>query len=147
MGWVSPTSHIDGAKAWSNGANAYDGSLSTYATAGSKDYSIELLIDAILCSKVRIYTSGSYDTEPITAATIEVFYDGAYNTLLDGAGIAFKEWVEYEIGSTETVTKVQLTLNNFLTFNCYEFEFWSVEAAPATPPAIKFCATPRSYYY
>lgn len=127
VSWVSPTGFTAGD--WSNEANAYDGDAGTYASTGTHDQEMELTIASTSCSKVRIKAANSVGGD-VSSGKIEVYYGGAYHELHDGV-IATGDWVEYEIGSQQDVTKARLTLTDFTTFRCYEFEFGSVTATGA----------------
>lgn len=121
--WVSPTSHNDPDACWSDEGNAYDGNTGTSATCDFDDKILELILDApIECDKVQFWFSSQTGNWIVEVA---VFYDGQYHAIYDENGVE-GEYVEVEIGSTETVSKARIE-GNTLPGNrqqlVHEFQF------------------------
>lgn len=127
MEWLSPTGYIDAGGAWYNETNAYDDILGTYAgTTSSVEY-LELLHEAILCSKVRIYENCYYRDKDI-----DVFYEGAYHNIYSGRPTR-AVWTEIEIpGGPKIVTRARIKSNEAAgnTVCVHEFDFGKVEPPP-----------------
>jgi len=109
MSWISPTGFVDGGVTWADETLAYDENTGTYAYEDISDVGygnhLELTHSAIFCDKVRIW-SGRESTN-ITNTEVDVFYLGGWNNIFSGAG-TFDTWVEYPIGSTESVTALRV---------------------------------------
>lgn len=132
--WVSPTGKADPGSDWHNEQLAHDDNLGTLASCSNTpngqwtDY-IELwYLDGLSCSKVRVYMQNSNDTNPYVE--IGVLYGGSWNSIFTGT-ITKSVWVEKEIGSTETVTKMRVRWYNdtgeLMTVRFYEADFYGDE--------------------
>ena len=109
MSWVSPTGFVDGSGTWISETLSYDGDTVTYAyedipAEGWGNY-LELTHAAVNCDKVQIW-SGRESTN-ITNIEVDVFYSGAWDNIFSGVG-TFDTWIEYPIGSTESVTALRV---------------------------------------
>jgi hypothetical protein len=152
MAWVSPTG---GSGLWTNIPNAYDGNTATYTfdsagmPPGGSSALLELTIVAISCSKVRV--NSLYSATGCYEATVEVYYSGAYHSLGTKSTSPTNTWVEWAIGSVQSVTKLRVSYdNNSLKFTrpafCYEAQFWEVVAPTAYKDiATRFKLTVRNY--
>lgn len=126
--WVSPTLYNDPDDMWHNEANAYDDDTGTYADrdyAGGGTNYLELLINPILCDKVRCWIgSGNSWTMNLY---IDVFYDGGWNNIQTGKAPAQGEFIEISIpAGSKTVTKARVGLTSTgppETTRLYEFDF------------------------
>lgn len=125
MGWISPTGYQN--SNWADEENIYDGDLGTSGQTGTRYHSCELTVSAVSCDKIRLYSDNGAAGQ--ANGKIEVYYGSAWHTLHDGL-IPAVQWVEYELGSTQTVTIARLTLQDFITFRVFEFEFNDVGEAP-----------------
>jgi len=115
--WISPTGFNDPDTAWTNGANVYDNNTVSYAinpipATSWSDY-LELTHSAISCSKVRFWAYYYYTS--ITEISLDVYYDdgggAGWHNIYEGI-FANEEWVEKEIGSTQTVTAMRVKFYN-----------------------------------
>jgi len=130
MSWVSPTGYADPDSKWNNEANAYDGNTSSFAYTNYPGYYLELTHSAINCNKIRIYCDIPDTTDD--NIDIDVYYGGAWHNIFSG-DIPANQWVEKNIGSTQTVTKARVCSNKSgYSLYLYEFEFWEVEIAAPT---------------
>jgi len=128
MGWVSPTGHNDPQNAWSNETNAYDENTGSFASGWhfSEAPYLELtLTSPISCDKVQVYV-GTFSNSDVS---IYVYYSDAWHSIFSGT-IAKNQWVEKEIGSTQTVSKAKFQGNlSGTSYWLCEFDFNEVEAA------------------
>lgn len=109
MGWISPTGFVDSGSVWTSEALAYDENTGTYAYAtalksGWTDY-LELTHAALGCDKVQIWVS--INLANINALEVDVYYSSAWHNIYSGA-ITVGQFVEYAIGSTESVTAMRI---------------------------------------
>jgi len=133
--WLSPTGYVDADSGWTNEANAYDENTTTKALvtipASSWSSYLELTHSAISCSKVR-FNAYYYATE-ITQISLDVYYSDAWHNIYEGI-FTLNEWVEKEIGSTQSVTAMRIKLYNIKVSQIsnwtalYEADFWGVAA-------------------
>lgn len=126
--WVSPTSH--GGNFYSDPEQSYDGNTGTYALLDRLD-GAGILYPAtfISCSKIRLWASVLNYAK--ASFKIEVYYSGSYHTIYDGQLSTYTDWVEIEIGSTQTVENVKLTPQTVvLSDSLHELEFWKEAEAP-----------------
>ncbi len=148
--WISPTGFLDPDTEWTNEVLAYDEDTTKYANQQSVPATswgswLELTIDAISCSKVRFWAG--YDVDRITQIDIEVKYDDGegggliYHPLYIGS-FAPEEWVEKEIGSTQTVTAMRMkfynTSDGTSIAKVYEADFWELEGVTGNTGTAKF---------
>lgn len=117
--WVSPTGWSG--SGWLNPENAYDGDTGTYAALQLVLSSLILTRAATNCNKIRIYgetpDASSFDLK------VEVYYGGSYHTIWDGL-LAENVWNVINIGSTESVTSIQITHNDVGNLKINEVELW-----------------------
>jgi len=118
--WVSPSGHTAAGCGFTDPENVYDGVLATSGEGSTRYDAIELTLTAISCDKVRIYCDAGVAGQKADGK-VEVYYSGSYHTLHDGL-LNPNVWQELSIGSIQTVTKAQLTLQDFTTFRVFEFE-------------------------
>lgn len=107
-GWVSPTGSVDGV--WTDEPLAYDEDTGTYAYGavpknGWSGY-IEFSIDAIDCDKVRAWVNEGIVN--VSNWEVDVYYSGAWDTIFTGSEPLYGQYVEFPIGSTESVTGMRL---------------------------------------
>jgi len=138
MGWISPTGFVDSGGTWVSESLAYDEATGTYSYSdlGVVGWSnwIEYTVPAINCDKVQLWLSRS--TGNITEDEIEVYYSGGWHNIHSGI-ITVDQWVEYQIGSTESVTALRVRMyTDKKSRQCRfcEADFWEVVAGP-TPNA------------
>jgi len=127
MAWVSPTGHNE-LDDWINPQRAYDDDLGLYAL-GSKviGSACEFTHAALWCDKIQ------YQLEIAGTFDIDIYYSGAYHNLWSGYQGIKKEWIELEIGSTESVTKVKFTNQTTVTYLALmEVDFNETGAPPPT---------------
>ena len=121
MGWHNPTGHTDTGGGWDDEANAYDGTDAapntvTYAetnpviSPATWSEWLEFSHAAMECNKIRYYAEPN-DIARVENIEIEVYYSGAYQALYTGA-YSDDAWEEKAIGSTETVTGMQVRFEN-----------------------------------
>ena len=132
MGWISPTGHDDyDVFPWAYETLAYDDDTASSAANSIGGHWLELsLTSAISCDKVRIFCS---TVSPTNSWQIEVYYSGSWHSIKN-AIIAEDEWVEVEIGSTQTVDKAKVYANQNNN-KLYEFAFNEV-AGGDTPISL-----------
>jgi len=135
MGWVSPTGFVDPEAEWEDEADAYDGSIYTFAYHRPPRYwgdYLELTHAAMDCNKVRYYVSTH---EYITQISVDVYYGDDWHNIYEGA-FTNDEWIEKEIGTTESVTAARVKFyclwGNGYSAYLNEFEFWEVAASTKT---------------
>lgn len=119
--WVSPTSKEN--DAWIDAQLIYDENLGTFGWCTTKSNSVTLLIDAINCSKIRIYAGKTGGGQ--ADLLIEVYYLADFHEIYDGT-LTEDTWVEIAVGSTQSITKARLTTGNAFDNEVLEFEFWSL---------------------
>ena len=131
-GWVSPTGHVDPDTAWVDEDDAYDEKLLTNSRSDVSPNSwssyLELTIDAVSCSKVRFWAT--YDVATINQISLDVYYLDAWHNIYEGI-FTRTEWVEKEIGSTQTVTAMRVKFYNdddavLRTARLFEADFWAI---------------------
>ena len=86
------------------------------------------------CDKVQLWSGRS--TGNITEIEVDVYYGSAWHNIYSGAG-SFDDWVEYPIGSTQTITALRAryyTDRKNRQARLHEADFWEVVAGP-TPNA------------
>lgn len=117
--WVRPTADID--DAWTNSANAYDNDLETYANCSTSGQSVTFTLDALTCTKIRIYAGrvagGQADL------IIDVFYGGEFHNIHDGV-LTEDTWVEIAIGSSQSVTAAKVTTGDGINSAVHEINFY-----------------------
>jgi len=139
MGWVSPTGYNDPDNAWTNEYKAYDENLVTSSYATSLGHYLELTRPAVNCSKVRQYDIRDYGNYPVNCQ-IDVYYGGAWHNIYSGTP-STGVWVEFEIGSTQSVTGYRYKpISSPASSYIYAFEvdFWEVEAPPQAGRSFGF---------
>jgi len=139
MEWVSPTGHNDPQDKWSDESLAYDDNISTGADTSTLYQFLELTHSPInSCSKVRVmileYKGGTeYDS---TDCRVLVYYAGGWHQIYLGY-INKNVWQEIEIGSTQTVTAMELYYKTKSAGGAHllwkEADFWGEGEAP--PPS------------
>ena len=133
--WVSPTSDV--ANGWTDSGNAWDDNTVTFAyhstPSGWGPY-LELHHSELQCSKVRGWW-GRVNTQ-VTTIEVDVYYGSAWHNIYSG-GIVVGSFQEYEIGSTQSVTAMQVRFfasKANRQAEIYEVDFW--EVAPATYSSV-----------
>jgi hypothetical protein len=124
--WVSPTGHSDPDNKWTDETSAYDGNLTTYALNNGGDFNHNLVLthDAISCDKIRIYCCSYEEEEEVDSnLNIDVYYGGAWHTILDVGNVTKNTWTEVSVGSTQTIAQARIKNNNPIDFYLKEFEF------------------------
>jgi len=133
-GWVSPTGFVDGV--WTDESLAYDEDTGTYAygavpKGGWSGY-IEFSIDAIDCNKVRAWVNEGIVN--VSNWEVDVYYSGAWNNIFTGSEPLYGQYVEFPIGSTESVTGMRLRTYSTKAASAgalvYEVDFDEEAAAP-----------------
>ena len=139
--WVSPMGDGDPESKWTTEAGARDGNISSYASDNSRRtgwgaYLNLTLTTAINSGRVRAMADYGYNT--VDKVQIDVYKDGAWVTVLDGA-VADAAWSEiaFAAGSVSQARFRFHYLNANYIFWLYEFQFYE-EAAQSGPPT---CAT------
>lgn len=135
MGWISPTGFVDGGGTWNSENLAYDENTGNYAyeDIGSIGYGnyIELTLgSAIDCDKVQIWSERS--AANVDTIDVDVYYNTAWNNIYSGA-LTISIFVEYAIGSTESVTAVRIrysTNKKSRQARICELDFNEVSAGP-----------------
>lgn len=110
MGWVSPTGFVDSGGVWTDETLAYDENTGTYVYASAlksawTDY-LELTHAALDCDKIHVWVDHAIAN--INSIEIDVYYDSAWNNIFSGAPSSWGAWVEYAIGSTQSVTAMRV---------------------------------------
>lgn len=109
MSWLSPTGFVDGGDVWTSELLAYDENTGTYAYASALKSAwtnyLELTHSALNCDKVQMWVSILIIN--INAIDIDVYYGGAWHNIYSGA-ITADQFVEYPIGSTQSVTAMRI---------------------------------------
>ena len=113
MSWLSPTGFVDSGSVWTSEALAYDENTDTYAYAsairnGWTDY-LQLTHAALDCDKVQVWVSKLIAN--INAIEVDVYYGGVWHNIYSGA-IIEGSFVEYPIGSTQSVTAMQIRFSS-----------------------------------
>jgi len=107
-GWVSPTGNISGT-GWVDGNLAWDDDTGTYASCSIAGVAwsdnIQLTHAAIRCDKVQIWSSRS--SSKIDQIAVDVYYNNSWNNIYTGS-LTVDSFVEYAIGSVQTVTAMQV---------------------------------------
>ena len=121
MGWVSPTGFVDPSSEWTDESNTYDENTGTYAKddaipASTWSAWLELTHSSIQCDKVRLWSAG-YKIDNIQ---VDVYYNTQWNNIYNGSHTK-SQWVEYSIGSTESVTAMRVRGENVDTGNIRHF--------------------------
>lgn len=132
--WVSPTGFVDGV--WTDEPLAYDENTETYAYGAvpKGDWSgyIEFSIDAINCNKVRAWVNEGIIN--VSNWEVDVYYSGAWNNIFTGSEPLYEQYVEFPIGSTESVTGMRLRTYSTKADSAgalvYEVDFDEVAAVP-----------------
>lgn len=125
MAWVSPDGHNDPDGKWVEELKAYDENTALYAGCGEAGFYLELTLSVpISCNKVQVWVTAFMGDANID---VDVHYGAAYHNIYSGTP-AQDEWVEYGIGSTQTVDKLQVKWNSggFVLY-LHEADFWEVE--------------------
>ena len=140
MGWISPTSHFDFSGEWIDPTNGYDDNLATDTFDPEGQNWLELIHAAILCSKVRFYYISDSFGDALNVE-IDVYYGGAWHTIHDGYAGGSEEWEEFEVGSTQTITKcriqsTQVEPTQEIFFS--EMDFWEEPAFQYKDIATRF---------
>lgn len=120
--WVLPTAFSDPDGAWNNEANAYDDNTVTYANTSSDSHELIFTLDPVSCDKIRYYVSTIFISLTIT---ISVYYSDAWHEIFNGIATE-DEYVEVQIGSTETVTQGKISVISSPSGrggNVHEFQF------------------------
>jgi hypothetical protein len=112
---ANPTSNTDVAGKWTNETQAYNGSITDYATftATGAGYGgvLQLNIASTNCKGVRWYIHADTDAT-ITKIKVELYYEAGYHTVYDSA---FNEssWYYAMLGSgvTKDITQVQISFS------------------------------------
>jgi len=132
MAWLSPTAANDPDGMWQSEDNVYDDDLESYAMNWSwQDPSyLEVSHAAISCSKVRIHVALA---NTATSMEIGVYYSDGWHPIFSG-DLTEEEWLEKEIGSTQTVTAARFKRTSEGQFYVNEFEFWEVEVPAVIGP-------------
>jgi len=116
--WRTPTSWTDGDSAWSTEDNILDKDTATAATAVAPVSSwgsyLEANVYATICDKVQYYFGDP--GADITSCNIEVFYTGAWHSILNGLP-TWGALTELAIGSTQTVTAARINFWNSHAIN------------------------------
>jgi len=131
--WVNPDDAIPNEN-WNNADNAVDGNTGTFASetsAGVVDQFIGGALDSgIECDKVHVWVSEETKGREYDAnnCDIQVYYDAGWHEIASDVTITKLSWQEYAIGSTETVTKMQIQCDDAAcTFRVYSMQFNQVD--------------------
>jgi hypothetical protein len=137
--WVTPNGHYP-SSGWNRGADARDNDISTSAESvkflnnqnGWTDWLELTITPSIQCSKIRYWAM--YSSTYIPTIRIEVYYDGAYHYVYEGA-FTNQNWQEKTLsGGAHTVSKARIKFwvngewnwGNGITAELFEFQFWKV---------------------
>ncbi|GAH10482.1 unnamed protein product, partial [marine sediment metagenome] len=128
--WQSPTGYVDGESKWGSEVDAYDEDVGDEAWTIWKAAYLELTRVALNCDKVRVYVSVSIFGSP--NYDVDVYYSGGWHNIHSGES-ANKEWVEFAVGSTESITAMRLKHNSggMGNFQWWEADFNQVAAPPS----------------
>lgn len=144
MGWVSPSNHEAGP--WIYEVRAYDENEGSYAydRADAWQWTSDLILthSSISCSKVRVNARNQLSNF-VNIINLDLFYGGTWHDIYQGGAFANHGWTEFEIGSTQIVTKVRLAFYNSYQHDfsygwVYEFDFWEVEVPSAIGRSFGF---------
>ena len=108
-GWVSPTAN-NNPGTWSDPTNAYDGDTLTYSGRSGVP-SVSLILyrtTAVNCDSIKFKGAA-------TNSKVEVYYSGAYHTVLNGAWSGVFTVYPVNAGSYEDVDSVKFTNNDMST--------------------------------
>ena len=110
-GWISPIGEV--LNGWEGPGLAWDEDTVTSSSydavkAGWTPY-LELTHTAIDCDKVRVWVSAESDN--VATVEVDVYYSGTYNNIYSGVP-TLGVFVEYTIGSTQSVTAMRIRLLN-----------------------------------
>lgn len=134
MAWKTPDG-VNGVT-WTTPGNAKDDNTATKAWVDVPDFETSewlefTLTAAIQCNKVRFWVDTVYQADHIR---LEVYYNGAYQTIFDGAPAVENNWDETDgvLGGTFTVTKARVQFDNEDTgetnpASVFEFDFYEVD--------------------
>lgn len=115
--WKSPTGHTE--SLWTNGANAYDGNITTSAN-GLAGEAIVFEFTEVTSSKIRVYCDAGLGSTPSIQA--EVYYGEAYHSIHNGE-VSKAAWQELSVGSSQSISKVKITSNiGLIGVELYEIE-------------------------
>lgn len=110
-GSLSPTSYTDVSGTWLNETLIYDGNTGTFGYANIADGNWS---DYIILTRAAVYTDTiSIDwrnSANIDDSDIDVYYESAWHDLYNG-NISSDTWVNYDIGSVESVTQVRVKVH------------------------------------
>jgi len=129
-----PTGYNDPYNEWINETFAYDDNISTRAVRrdvpqNSWSAFLELIIGAIPCNKVR-FVAG-YNPDLICSIDLDVYYEGDWHHVYEGAYSNKPIWNEYNLGGTYSITKARVRFYNtggiVMNANLYEFNFVASE--------------------
>lgn len=107
--WLTPSSYVDPAGAWTNEANTFDDNTGTYGYdtlpgIGWSEF-IELNTASINCSRVRTWATQHDEID------IDLYYAGAWHNIYEGA-CAAGVWVETSFTERKEVTAARFRLHN-----------------------------------
>jgi len=138
--WVSPTGYIDAlydaSKGWFNPTRIYDENLENYSAYNVSKLSwthfIELIHEAMLCNKVRLYVG--YLLGNIDKIDIDAYYDGVWHDVYEGdyahecdeTGNPL-EWYEKSLDSIQTITEFRFRFYNSHPSNAYGIGIYEVD--------------------
>lgn len=113
-GWESPTGSVDAGAQWATEGNAYDGDTATFSTgtvpAGVWGSYLELTHAAIDTSFIRYWHTRQ--NADIDLFDLDVFYGGAWHTLIDDGLVITGAWLERGLGDTYSVTSARVRYHN-----------------------------------
>ena len=129
MAWVRPTSHT--ANSWTDAVNAYDSNTGTTAdnTTPRNDWTdyLEMYLDTIECSEIRIYTSRQ--NPQVTTVEFDIRYNGNWTNVYSGEPTDEGGAVTATIDPVETVDGVRVRFYGSQARTCriHDTELFEVE--------------------
>lgn len=128
--------YTDPDTAWTNEANAIDGSVATKAVnafAGTQKY-LYIYVPAISCSKVRYYWTEAVNND-VTDLEIGVYYGGAWHVVVSDDSQGEGALAEAALASTQTVTaaRVKFTQSANIAY-LHVLEFYAESAVIQAHP-------------
>lgn len=111
--WIRPTSFSDPGSWWNAEALAYDADANPPVTfvysipiQPEQFVYVEFYHDAISCTKVRVWVDEQIESYYETFFGVRVYYSGSWHNL--GSTNIYGQYIEFKIGSTQTVTGIQI---------------------------------------
>lgn len=138
--WVHPTGNEN--NQWADTENMYDNNTGTFGWSSTNSNATTLTRSAVNCSKIRIHSGRGAGGQ--SDLTIELYYNGEFQPFYDGA-LTEDTWQEIAIGTTESVSKVRITMNDGIETEVAEVELWDVDGSLPTYP--EGASVTNTYYY